>query len=300
MFSDTHFHLPLVAKWVDGFDPVDFFTSLCSNDCAFAQDIGTSCDDLGGRISFVQNAIKRLPPKLQSQASKMIHFSAGVWPSPEAITARGEQMDVLEKSIQTVLQQKGALLSAIGECGIDHHWNPSGVDGRCESDFDQKMFDGERELFLSQIALAKKMKLPVIVHSRDAFDDTISCIAEGGYDCGIIHCYSYGIEEARQFLDRGWYIAFGGGVTYTKKSKMEAMEALVKYIPSDRILLETDAPYLAPVPFRGQPNTPLLIEHTYRFVAQLRLCTVESLCESVDRNVSSLFKTTYQSKKVSN
>ena len=97
-------------------------------------------------------------------------------------------------------------------------------------------------------------------------------------------------SEAREFLSRGWYLAFGGGVTYTKKSKMEQMFELLRYVPDDRILLETDAPYLAPVPFRGSENNPLLIEHTYRFIAEARGIAVEKLCALVDENIKRLFK----------
>ena len=91
-----------------------------------------------------------------------------------------------------------------------------------------------------QIELAKKMELPLIVHSRDAFEGTIDCLKNMDFHNGIIHCYSYGLEEARKFLDEGWYLAFGGGTTYTKKSKMEEMLALLRYVPDDRILMETD------------------------------------------------------------
>ena len=128
----------------------------------------------------------------------------------------------------------------------------------------------------------------MLVHSRDAFEDTLDCIKNVGYNNGVIHCYSYGIEEARAFLDLGWYIAFGGGTTYTKKSKMEDMMALLKFVPDDRILGETDAPYLAPVPFRGQTNTPVLVEHVYNFVAQARGTSAESLSALVDKNIDSL------------
>ena len=222
----------------------------------------------------------------------MMRFSAGIWPAPEAITARVEQVAVLEQNIATLLSTAGAApkISAVGECGLDHHWNPSGVDGRCESDFDQKMFNGEHELFLMQLDIAKRLNLPVIVHSRDAYEDTLSCIKEGGYDSGVIHCYAYGKKEAASFLDRGWYISLSGSVTYTKKSHMDEMESLIRYIPKEMLLLETDAPYLAPVPCRGQPNTPLLVEHTYRFVAEKLGVTVEELCRIVDRNAVSLFK----------
>jgi TatD DNase family protein len=317
MFSDTHCHLPLVAEWIPTFSPSSFFASLCERKCSFLLDIGTKCDDILPRISFVQRALSpagssdmfagtgsasagiSLSPEQVAQVCSMTHFSAGIWPSLDAIRSRNEQMQVLEKQIQLVgaktsLEQAGDCLAkkgvcAIGECGIDHHWNPSGVDGRCESDFDQTVFDGERELFLMQIELAKKLALPVIVHSRDAFQDTVDCIKEGGYDNGIIHCFSYSKEEAAVFLDRGWYIALGGGVTYTKKSKMDAMNELINYIPSERLLLETDAPYLAPVPFRGEPNTPLLIENTYAFIAERRGISVDKLCSLVDENAARLF-----------
>ena len=140
-----------------------------------------------------------------------------------------------------------------------------------------------------QIELAKKMELPLIVHSRDAFEGTIDCLKNMDFHNGIIHCYSYGLEEARKFLDEGWYLAFGGGTTYTKKSKMEEMLALLRYVPDDRILMETDAPYLAPVPFRGQTNTPVLIEYCYNFVANARKTSPQQLSELVDKNIKILF-----------
>lgn len=152
------------------------------------------------------------------------------------------------------------------------------------------MFDAERELFEMQLEYAKELNLPVIIHSRDAFQDTLDCIKNVGYDNGIIHCYSYGVEEAKAFLDRGWYISFSGGVTYTKKSKMEAMKELLLLIPEDRILLETDSPYLAPVPLRGQMNTPVNVEHTYKYIAEIRGVEVEKLSDTVDSNVKTLFK----------
>ena len=132
-------------------------------------------------------------------------------------------------------------------------------------------------------------KLPVIVHSRDAFEDTLECINNIGYHNGIIHCYSYGIDEARTFLDLGWYIALGGGITYTKKSKLEQMQELIHFIPSDRLLTETDAPYLAPVPFRGQPNSPVLVEHVFNYIAQTRGISTDALNQTVDENIARLF-----------
>lgn len=154
------------------------------------------------------------------------------------------------------------------------------------------MFLAEKELFELQLEYAKELNLPIIIHSRDAFEDTLDCIKNAGYDNGIIHCYSYGAEEAKAFLERGWYISFSGGVTYTKKSKMEGMKELLTLVPEDRILCETDSPYLAPVPLRGTLNTPVNVEHTYKFIAEIRGTTPEQLSNTVDENIKKLFNLT--------
>ncbi|MCR5612330.1 TatD family hydrolase [Treponema sp.] len=289
MFSDTHFHFNLMDE---DQRPV-ILSELSKRDCFFALDIGTHCDELLSRQNLILDSVNSISDvNIQNKIKNFIYFSAGIWPAPEAIKDRINQIALLEKQITAALNSPDSFykkLCAVGECGLDHHWNPSGVDGRCESDFDSELFYGEKEMFCMQLELAKKYKLPVIVHSRDAFEGTLECIKECDYDNGIIHCYSYGIEEAKAFLERGWYLAFGGAVTYTKKSKMEQMGELLRYVPQDRILLETDAPYLAPVPFRGQKNTPLLIENTYNFISQIRGISAEELSLIVDDNVKKLF-----------
>ena len=104
-----------------------------------------------------------------------------------------------------------------------------------------------------QLDLAKKYSLPVIVHSRDAFGATLGCIKNASYDSGVIHCFSYGKDEARAFLDRGWYISFPGNITWAKKEvDRERIASLVRYVPRDRFLLETDAPYLTPRPIAAR------------------------------------------------
>lgn len=328
MYSDTHFHFHMFEESLQP----RVLREMAVRDCFFGLDIGTHCDDLISRQDGIDKAIEKCAglasdegavretgivsdesfkksaeglsnenlsgEKLKSKIKSFIRFSAGIWPAPEAIRDRKNQIEVLEKMIRgagAASDDSGASSTykkvvAIGECGLDHHWNVSGADGRAERDFDEAMFLGEREMFEAQLDMAKRMKLPVVVHSRDAFDGTLECIKNVGYDNGIIHCFSYGLDEARAFLERGWYLAFGGGVTYTKKSKMEAMMELLRYVPEERLLLETDAPYLAPVPFRGTPNNPLLIEHSYKFIAEARGMSVESLCETVDSNIRKLFK----------
>jgi TatD DNase family protein len=284
MFSDTHFHFSMVQDRTCS-DCADVLSQMAQRDCFFAMDIGTACDDLPIRKAAVERAVEGVSPALRPSAERMIHYTAGIWPDVNAIRERMQQIAVLKQQIA----QPGGI-TAIGECGLDHHWNPSGEDGRCKDDFDAGMYDAEKELFEMQLLLAKNLGLPVVVHSRDAFSGTLECIKEAGYDTGIIHCYSYGLEEVKHFLNRGWYISFSGSVTYTKRSKMDDMRALLQYVPEDRILCETDAPYLAPVPVRGQPDTPLFVEHTYRFVADARGESVEQLCSTVDANCRKLFK----------
>ena len=295
MFSDTHFHFKMMTE-ERGADGVAVLSAMAARNCFFGLDIGTHCDDLAERQSCVEKAIAGLTDsQLAERARSFMYFSAGIWPDVGAIHERDEQMKKLRASIETVgsggdqdiLNRR---IVAVGECGIDHHWNPSGEDGRCESDFDEKTYRGERELFEAQLELARELNLPVIVHSRDGFEDTMDCIKNVGYDRGIIHCYSYGIEEARAFLDRGWYIAFGGAITYNKKAKLEAVKDLLRFVPADRFLCETDSPYLAPVPLRGTVNTPVNVEHVYNFASEVRGFSPEELSGIVDENIRALFK----------
>ena len=294
MFSDTHFHFEHLTQnpQVSG---ADILSHMARRSCFFALDIGTRCDDLLSREACVDRAISQIRDGvLADKARAFVYFSAGIWPDVEEINERSQNMRLLCECIDAAASSQDTdtlhrKIIAIGECGLDHHWNPSGVDGRNADDFDEKTLLGETELFEMQIDLAKRLSLPVIVHSRDAFDDTYNCIKNSGYARGIIHCFSYGIDEARAFLDLGWHISFAGGVTYTKKSKMDAMTELLRFVPNDRILCETDSPYLAPVPFRGMQNNPLLVEHTYNFIAKARGVSVEDLSNAVDKNIQSLF-----------
>ena len=294
MFSDTHFHFKMMTT-ERGVNGVAVLSTMAARNCFFGLDIGTHCDDLAERQACVEKSIAGISDsELAARARSFMYFSAGIWPDLGAIHDRENQMKILRQSIEAA-QTDGEQdtlhrrIVAVGECGLDHHWNPSGEDGRSESDFDTETYKGERELFEAQLELAQELKFPVIVHSRDAFDDTLDCLKNVGYDKGIIHCYSYGIEEARAFLDRGWYIAFGGAVTYNKKEKLEAVKELLRFVPSDRFLCETDAPYLAPVPLRGTVNTPVNVEHVYNFIAEVRGMSPEELSNLVDENIKRLF-----------
>lgn len=295
MYSDTHFHFEHMNEISN--NGVEILTKLSERNTFFALDIGTRANDLEKRQSCVEHSISQIKDtKLADRARNFMYFSAGIWPDVDSIHNRFKVFKELESQIQKAeISQKtdGDILHrkiiAIGECGIDHHWNPTGVDGRSQNDFDEKTYSGERELFEMQLLLAKKMNLPVIVHSRDGFEDTLNCIKNSGYDNGIIHCYSYNLEEAKKFIERGWFISFSGSVTYNKKSKLEAISELIRFVPDEKLLCETDSPYLAPVPFRGNPNNPVFVQQVYEFVANVKNISPEKLSEIVDSNIKKLF-----------
>ena len=276
MFSDTHFHFKLLTE--RGADGADILSSMAARNCFFGLDIGTEADDLQKRQKCASDAISCIKEPDLSQE----------------IRARKERVSVLENCIAAAEKDCGTKIKhkkiiAVGECGLDRHWNSCGADGRNEADFDSSLLFAECELFEMQLDLAKRMNLPVIVHSRDAFEDTLNCIKNSSYDNGIIHCYSYGAAEAEAFLSRGWHISFSGSITYTKKSRIEETEQLIKIVPNNKLLCETDSPYLAPVPFRGKTNTPLLVEHVYSYAAKIRGTSAEELSAQVDKNIRALF-----------
>lgn len=289
MFSDTHFHFHYLVD-ERGLDGKEILGQLVRRNTFFGMDIGTKADDLSERFSRLEKSISSLPAENQKSAEDMIFYSAGIWPDVDSIKNRNAEFENLKNQIENF--PKKEKLAAIGECGLDHHWNPSGADGRNEGDFDKSVFEGERELFEMQIELSQKLNLPVVVHSRDAFEETLGVLKNMNAEKGIIHCFSYDKNAARAFLDRGLYIAFGGAVTYTKKSKLDEMKELLRFVPDDRILLETDSPYLAPVPFRGKTNTPVMVEYVYDYIAEARGISSENLSETVDANIRSLFEIT--------
>lgn len=322
MFSDTHFHFNILRE-DENFSRNSILKKMAQNECKFALDVGVKADDFFPRITLFGEELSKIENPLRKKVEDFIFFSAGIWPDADSIRNRAEKIALLEKTISDAKSNSekkdftestkspfdksasnlfhrrlsasnsgnflGEKLVALGECGLDHHWNVAGPDARSEADFGEAVLFGERELFEAQIFLAKKFSLPVIVHSRDAAAQTVECVKSAGYHDGIIHCFSYGLEEARAFLDLGWHISFSGSVTYTKKSKAEQMRELLRFVPDDRILVETDAPYLAPVPMRGKANNPTFIEHTYRYIASARNVAVERLCESVEQNAFRLF-----------
>jgi TatD DNase family protein len=217
-------------------------------------DIGTQVDDLPGRIAAF------------SQFER-VRFTAGLWPDPPNIAGRREFVPRLESLIAAA--PRGSVV-AVGECGLDHHQElPPGVE------LDKA---GEVELLDMLLDLAFRLDLPIIIHSRDAPGETAAALAKHPGVRGVIHCFSYGQEEARTFLDLGYHISFAGNLTYRNAHNLQ--EAL-PFVPEDRLLLETDSPYLAPTPHRGKPANPGMVAATYVLAADLRGITPGAMGERI-------------------
>jgi TatD DNase family protein len=148
----------------------------------------------------------------------------------------------------------------------------------------------QRARFANHIAVAKQIKKPLIIHTRAAQADTIAMMqSESAQDIGgVMHCFTEDWEMAKQALDLGFYISISGIVTF--KNALQVQD-VAKKVPLDRLLIETDAPYLAPVPFRGKPNQPGYIKHTAQYIAELRGIPFAELAQTTTQNYFSLFIT---------
>ena len=201
---------------------------------------------------------------------KNVFVSYGLHPH-EASTFSEEQLQEIENLISV---EKPA---AIGEIGLDYYW-------------DKQFMDKQKELFEAQLNIADKYELPVIIHCRDAHDDVMFILRNFDFKKkGVFHCFSGDRMFARRCLDVGFYISFAGNITY---KSAENLRDAAKYIPKDRLLLETDAPYLTPVPLRGKPNQPAYIVHTAKYVADLLGRDFDGLADAILRNAVKLFNLT--------
>lgn len=171
---------------------------------------------------------------------------------------------------------------AIGETGLDYYMNEG-------SDPLHDDFDWQRERFRVHIRTAIKTSKPLIIHTRDAREDTLNILAEENAHQigGIMHCFVEDIATAEKALEMGFYISFSGIVTF-KNAK--ALQKVAKVIPDDRILIETDSPYLAPVPMRGKNNQPAYVAYIAEFLAQLRATSVEHIAQITRDNYYRLFR----------
>ena len=255
MIFDTHAHYD--DKQFDQ-DREELLASMKDNGIGTIVDVGSNMET----STWIVEAVTRYP---------MMYGAVGVHPSDTA--------ELKESDIDT-LKKYAAMdrILAIGEIGLDYYWDEP------ERSIQKKWFE-------AQIELARDVKLPIIIHSRDAAKDTYDIMKalhaeEIG---GVVHCFSYSKEMARQFLDMGFYIGIGGVVTFKNAKTLKEVAA---YTPLDRIVLETDCPYLAPVPFRGKRNCSAYISYVLDMIAELKGISREEAEQVTYENARNMYRIT--------
>ena len=168
---------------------------------------------------------------------------------------------------------------AVGEIGLDYYW-------------DKENHEVQKKWFVRQMDLAKETGLPIIVHSRDAAKDTLDIMKAERADRlqGVIHCYSYSREQAREYMNMGYFLGIGGVVTFKNGKKLKEV---VEYAPLDYLLLETDAPYLAPEPYRGKRNCSLYLTYVAQAIGEIKGVDYQTVIEVTRRNAERLFRLVY-------
>jgi TatD DNase family protein len=209
-----------------------------------------------------------------SRAREIAQASAGaVW-----WTAGVHPHDALSfdsaRDLAAIREHVDAGAVAVGECGLDYH-------------YDHSPRDRQRLAFSHQIALAAELRRPVVVHTREAEEDTSAIVVDGGRQGvrGVMHCFTGSHALARAALDAGWYVSFSGIVTFKRWTD----DALLRLVPDDRLLVETDAPYLAPMPHRGKRNEPAHLSFTIARLAAARASTPVQIAALTAANARELF-----------
>lgn len=182
-----------------------------------------------------------------------------------------KDIEVILLQIEKLLQHKKIV--ALGEIGLDYYWEPEKA-------------EAQKQMLRAQLDVATDTNMPVILHNRDAAKDLLGILRAYKGLRGVIHCFTEGPAVLQQVLDLGLYIGIGGIVTF--KNAGDVLEA-AKVVPLERLLIETDSPYLAPAPMRGKRNNPAYVQYVAEFIAQLRGISVEELINIANQNVKTLF-----------
>jgi TatD DNase family protein len=206
-------------------------------------------------------AIGAEPAVQLAEAHPFVFASVGIHPNESATPCDIERFTGHPK------------VKAIGEIGLDYHW---GVPK-----------ETQMPVFLRQLEIAAAAHLPIVIHTRDAWTDTLDVLRAHwkGMPC-VVHCFTGSAEQARECLDLGFYLALGGVATFPKSSELRDV---ARIIPADRLLLETDAPYLAPAPKRGKRNEPAFVQYTAQVVADARGVSADDLAAETTANFERLF-----------
>lgn len=253
MIFDTHAHYD--DKAFDE-DRDALLESLAAAGIGRAVNVGASIDSTKRTLEL----IARYP---------FLYGAVGVHPN-ETGELNEQWMDWLRDAAK---QEK---VVAIGEIGLDYYW-------------DKPDHETQKHWFVRQLELARQVGLPAIIHSRDAAKDTLDVMKDQHAEeiGGVIHCFSYGVEMAREYLNMGFYLGIGGVVTFNNARKLKEVAAMC---PLDRILLETDCPYLAPVPNRGKRNSSLNLPYVVEAIASIKGISGEEVMEAATANACRMYK----------
>jgi TatD DNase family protein len=197
-----------------------------------------------------------------------VYWTAGIHPHDAAGVEEPRDLAAIRAELDA-----GAV--AVGECGLDYH-------------YDNSPRDAQIAAFRSQLLLAAERGAPVVVHTRDAEDDTAALVIEAARDGvrGVLHCYTGSLKLAGAALEAGWYVSFSGIITFRKWTDDE----LLRFVPDDRLLVESDAPYLAPVPHRGKRNEPSFVPRTIERLALAREAPPDAMAAVTAANARDLFR----------
>lgn len=203
-----------------------------------------------------------------SQEYDFVYAAAGIHP---------ENADEFSESVKKRIEElaEAKKIVAVGEIGLDYYWE------------ENPPKEVQKQVFRAQMDIAKKYDLPVIIHDRDAHGDTLEIMKEYSGVTGVVHCFSGSVEFAKECIKLGYYIGVTGVVTF-KNSKV--IKEVVKNIPIERLLVETDCPYMAPTPHRGKRNQSDYIEYIMKEIADIKGLTVEEISKFTIFNTKSLFK----------
>lgn len=216
--------------------------------------------------------------ELSKEHSGALFAAVGIHPQntePEFEMSVSEQLILLDSLVKI----NNNIVVAIGECGLDY--SPAPPEERDRSK------DEQNDLFRGQINIAIKYNKPLIIHARKAVDETIEILKEYKDLSGVFHCYAGGKKRINKILElgEGWFFGFDGNLTYE-----DGLVEVVKNIPQDRLLVETDSPFLTPAPFRGETNNPTNIKYIYKKIAEIWGKNIEETEKRIDENANLLFK----------
>jgi TatD DNase family protein len=254
---DTHTHYDDEKYVLGGKSPYDVIENAFSENVSMI--LGASID--------VESAKRQI-----ELANRYDSFYASVGVHPENCPNVSEIPSTMELFSELIQNSK---VKAVGEIGLDYYWK------------ENPPKDCQKAWFEAQLELAEKHSLPVIVHDREAHGDCYDIICKYPNVIGVFHCYSGSREMAKELVKKGWYISFTGVVTFPNTQRLAEV---VESIPDDRILLETDCPYLAPVPKRGKVNNSTFAYYTAEKLAEIRNTTVDKIIEQTLENGKRLFR----------